>query len=123
VPWERRGARFVCVLVLADAAGRVLARARGVFEGRIGVPPRVPAGENGFGYDPLFLVAPGFDRTSAQLPATEKNRLSHRAAAAAAIAPRAAAAADAGLLGPNNGPNSGANTGPLTGPLTGPGGA
>jgi XTP/dITP diphosphohydrolase len=57
-----------------------------MFEGRIGVPPRVPAGHNGFGYDPLFLVAPEYQRSSAELPPEEKNRLSHRGRAAAAMA-------------------------------------
>ncbi len=64
---------------------RVLATSRGTFEGRIGTPPRVPAGSNGFGYDPLFLVAPDFARTGAELPSEEKNRLSHRARAAEAM--------------------------------------
>lgn len=63
-------------------AFRILATARGTFEGRIGIPPRVPAGSNGFGYDPIFLVAPDFARTSAELSPQQKNQLSHRAAAA-----------------------------------------
>jgi XTP/dITP diphosphohydrolase len=88
---ERRGARFVCVMVLA-AAGRdedvprVRCTARGTFEGRIGVRGEVPRGANGFGYDPLFLVAPEFSRTSAELPAAEKNARSHRAAALERVA-------------------------------------
>ncbi len=61
---------------------------RGTFEGRIGEPPRVPAGSNGFGYDPLFLVGPDHIRTGAELPTEEKNRLSHRAAAARLMLPR-----------------------------------
>lgn len=85
VPPDRRTARFVCVMVLATPAA-VLATARGVFEGRIGEAPAVPRGANGFGYDPLFLVGPGFDRTGAELPAEEKNRRSHRAAAAIEMA-------------------------------------
>lgn len=87
VPWDRRGARFVCVMVLAHA-GRVLATSRGEFEGRIGIPPTVPRGENGFGYDPLFLVAPDFAATSAELSPEEKNRVSHRARAAELMAQR-----------------------------------
>jgi XTP/dITP diphosphohydrolase len=82
VPPDRRTARFVCVMALAEP-GRILAIARGTFDGRIGVPPDVPRGDRGFGYDPLFLVADG--RTSAELPAHEKNLLSHRAAAARAM--------------------------------------
>jgi XTP/dITP diphosphohydrolase len=81
VPPEQRGARFVCVMCLADPRG-VIATVRGTFEGRIGVPSAVPRGANGFGYDPLFLVAPAFEHTSAELPPVEKNRLSHRGAAA-----------------------------------------
>lgn len=84
LPPARRAARFVCVMALASPA-RILATSRGTFEGRIGIPPRVPAGEHGFGYDPLFLVAPDFSRTGAELPSDEKNRLSHRARAAAAM--------------------------------------
>jgi XTP/dITP diphosphohydrolase len=48
----------------------------------------VPRGDNGFGYDPLFLVAPMFVRTSAELLPEEKNRLSHRGAAAALMLER-----------------------------------
>jgi len=48
----------------------------------------VPRGTNGFGYDPLFLVAPEFERTSAELSADEKNRVSHRGRAAVAMAER-----------------------------------
>lgn len=87
VPPEMRTARFVCVMVLAQPGGRsapssVLATSRGTFEGRIGIPPRVPSGSNGFGYDPLFLVAPEYARTGAELTSEEKNRSSHRARAA-----------------------------------------
>lgn len=88
VPPEARAARFVCVMVLAEPTGKVMATTRGTFEGRIGLPPAVPRGENGFGYDPLFLAGPGFEVTSAELPPVEKNRLSHRGAAARAMAQR-----------------------------------
>lgn len=84
---EARNARFVCVMSLASPTA-ILATTRGTFEGRIGIPPAVPRGDNGFGYDPLFLVAPDFARTSAELPPVEKNRLSHRAAAARAMVER-----------------------------------
>jgi XTP/dITP diphosphohydrolase len=87
VPEHERTARFVCVMVLASKEG-VLATTRGVFAGRIGTPPRVPAGGNGFGYDPLFLVGPDYQRTGAQLSSDEKNRLSHRGAAARAMRER-----------------------------------
>lgn len=88
VPPERRGARFVCVMVLAEPGEngvgepRVVARARGTFEGRIGCSGDVPRGTHGFGYDPLFLVGPAFLRTSAEFSPGEKNAISHRAAAA-----------------------------------------
>lgn len=83
VPAETRSARFVCVMVLANPDGEVLATSRGAFEGRIGAQA---SGQNGFGYDPLFLVAPGFARTSAEMDANEKNAISHRAKAAHEIA-------------------------------------
>lgn len=91
VPDDKRTARFVCVMALAapargDEAPRILTTTRGAFEGRIGLPGDVPRGGNGFGYDPLFVLpAPG-TRTSAELSPEEKNRLSHRAAAAAEMA-------------------------------------
>jgi len=84
----QRTARFVCVLCLAamDATGqeRAILSVRGTFEGRIGLPGTdgaIPRGNNGFGYDPLFLVGPAFTQTSAELSPQAKNRLSHRAAA------------------------------------------
>lgn len=81
VPPEQRAARFVCVMVLA-AGDEILTTARGTFEGRIGEPPHVPRGSHGFGYDPVFLVAPHHERTSAELTADEKNAHSHRGEAA-----------------------------------------
>lgn len=85
VPPEKRTARFRCVMVLA-ATGGVLFQTSGAFEGRIGLPNAVPRGESGFGYDPLFLVAPEYARTGAELSPREKNALSHRGAAARAMA-------------------------------------
>lgn len=83
VPPDERSARFVCVMVLAGGGLEAVgAHSRGTFEGRIGLAGDVPRGEGGFGYDPLFLVAPWFDRTSAELASEEKNRLSHRGEAA-----------------------------------------
>jgi XTP/dITP diphosphohydrolase len=70
----RRAARFVCVLALADAKGRVILTARDAVEGRI---LREARGANGFGYDPLFLV-PDLGRTTAQLTPDEKHKISHR---------------------------------------------
>ena len=86
VPDNMRHGRFVCVLCLADPAGRILATSRGTIEGSIAHEPR---GGNGFGYDPLLLVAGDpKGRTSAELSPEEKNERSHRAAAARGIAPQ-----------------------------------
>ena len=81
VPDQDRTARFTCTMVLADPSGKVLGSSVGAFEGRIGREDQVPMGENGFGYDPLFLVGPDFERTSAQMSPSEKNLVSHRAKA------------------------------------------
>jgi XTP/dITP diphosphohydrolase len=82
VETARRSARFVCAMALAWPDGRVDMR-RGVCEGRIGFEP---AGEGGFGYDPIFLL-PDRGLTMAQIDAGEKNRISHRARAVRAILP------------------------------------
>jgi len=90
-PDGKRLARFVCVMALAKGSGdnqapTVMATSRGTFEGRIGIPPAVPRGGNGFGYDPLFLLPAPDTRTSAELSPEEKNLRSHRGAAARAMA-------------------------------------
>ena len=74
IPSQKRTARFVCALSLANAAGDILATVRGEVEGQVLPEPR---GENGFGYDPLFLL-PSLGLTTAQLPPEQKHRLSHR---------------------------------------------
>jgi len=74
VPDERRGARFVCALALADARGDVVLTVQDEVKGQL---LRSPAGANGFGYDPLFFV-PNLGKTTAELPAEEKHRISHR---------------------------------------------
>ena len=80
VPEESRAAHFVCVLVLVGPSGE-----EHVFEGRCeGKLRREPAGMGGFGYDPLFVPV-GHTLTFAELPDAEKNRLSHRALAWAAL--------------------------------------
>ncbi len=73
---EQRSARFVSAVCVADPDGSVIAEARGTFEGSVA---RRARGENGFGYDPIFLVAEG-GRTSAELTSDEKNARSHRGA-------------------------------------------
>ncbi len=82
----QRTARFVCVMVVAAPGNPIpLTICRGTFEGRIGIPPAVPRGSNGFGYDPLFLAGPGFTHTGAELSAADKNARSHRGRAAAEL--------------------------------------
>jgi XTP/dITP diphosphohydrolase len=73
VPEEKRTARFVCAIAAAFPDGRVVTR-RGTIEGLIA---HKPAGENGFGYDPIFYV-PEFKKTTAELSPEEKNKVSHR---------------------------------------------
>ena len=94
LPPERRTARYQCVLAFLDPRDHshqkrgqrpwIVTRS-GTFTGRIAKAPR---GTNGFGYDPIFepaTEAPG-GRTVGQLSAEEKNRVSHRAQAARAMA-------------------------------------
>ena len=67
-----RSARFVCAIALCDETGDHLFT--GVMEGKISDQA---AGDNGFGYDPIFLVEQ-FGKTSAQLTMEQKNSVSHR---------------------------------------------
>ena len=73
VPDERRTARFVCHLALGDGE-RILIETFDTIEGRIG---HAPAGDNGFGYDPLF-VNNETGCTTAELSGEQKNAISHR---------------------------------------------
>ena len=73
VPDEKRTARFVCAVAVVLPDGRSFV-VRGEMEGRIGYEA---AGENGFGYDPIFYL-PDYGMTSAQISPEEKNRISHR---------------------------------------------
>jgi XTP/dITP diphosphohydrolase len=82
LPPEKRAARFVCALCLADPQ-KVLAEVQGVLEGVIA---EAEAGSNGFGYDPVFFL-PSLGKTVAQLTAAEKNAVSHRGRAAAKLRP------------------------------------
>ncbi len=80
VPPARRGARFVSAV--AVARGEEIAFAvQETADGRIA---DAPAGENGFGYDPLFFFPP-LGRTFGQLDPAEKDRVSHRGKAFAAL--------------------------------------
>lgn len=83
VPDEARTARFRCVIAVVDPNGRELAVVEGACEGRIGHEPK---GMHGFGYDPLFIPQ-GYSETMAELGPDTKNRISHRAEAAAKLVP------------------------------------
>ena len=77
---ENRKAAFQCVISIAIPTGPAL-----TYEGRCeGVLTREPAGDNGFGYDPLFYF-PEFDKTFAQLNMEEKAKVSHRGKALAEV--------------------------------------
>ena len=80
VPDEKRTARFVCAIAAAFPDGTVKT-VRGTMEGRIGYEE---AGENGFGYDPIFYL-PEYGCSSAELFMEEKNKISHRGKALRAI--------------------------------------
>ena len=75
-----RGARFVSVIALGHPDGRV-ETFDGEVRGEIGTAPR---GADGFGYDPVFIIA-GDGRTMAELAHAEKNAISHRGLAAAKL--------------------------------------
>jgi XTP/dITP diphosphohydrolase len=72
-PWHERSARFVCCAAYF-APGEELHLEEGEVHGHISVEP---FGNNGFGYDPLF-VPKGFDTTFAEMDAAEKHAISHR---------------------------------------------
>ena len=73
IPDEQRTARFVCAMaaVFPDGTEKTFVR---TMEGRIGYEI---AGENGFGYDPIFYL-PEYGKTSAEISPEEKNAISHR---------------------------------------------
>ena len=74
VPDGQRQAQFVCVITMVTPDGQTI-QARGEIHGEL---LRAPAGENGFGYDPIFYYPP-MGMTTAEMPAEEKNKVSHRA--------------------------------------------
>ena len=82
VPIEKRTARFVCSLCLANPQ-KVLLQTEGLVEGIIA---EHPIGESGFGYDPIFFVS-GLNKTAAQLSSQEKNSISHRGDAVRKLKP------------------------------------
>ncbi len=77
VPWERRSARFRCVIAIATPDGKV-EFCTGECQGFITFEPK---GEQGFGYDPIFYL-PELAKTMAELSLEEKNQISHRGKAA-----------------------------------------
>ena len=71
---ENRNARFVCAMTLLNEKGEVLYKTKGICKGKIAFEPK---GENGFGYDPIFIPE-GYDVSMAELPEKTKNLISHR---------------------------------------------
>lgn len=78
IPWEERDCRYVCEVAIVDEADR-LYQCRGTLRGKVAHEPR---GHHGFGFDPIFYL-PRYRRTVAELAPELKNRISHRARAAA----------------------------------------
>ena len=74
VPDGQRQAQFVCVITMVTPEGTVI-QARGEVHGEL---LRAPAGEGGFGYDPIFYYPP-FGKSLAEVSSEEKNQVSHRA--------------------------------------------
>jgi XTP/dITP diphosphohydrolase len=83
VPLERRTAAYVCSIALADPTGAIRLTSEGRCRGLIISEAR---GENGFGYDPYFLVRE-YHRTFGELSARVKHQISHRARALADFIP------------------------------------
>jgi len=77
IPWEKRQARFRCVIAIAFPNGEMV-MCKGECPGIIAFEPK---GENGFGYDPIFYL-PESDKTMAELDMVRKNEISHRGKAA-----------------------------------------
>lgn len=88
VPFEKRTARYVCVICCAYPDGTYFT-VRGECDGRIGFEYR---GENGFGYDPLFYFENG--KTFAEISGEEKDKLSHRGKALRLLAEKLKEARD-----------------------------
>ena len=82
-PKEKRTARFVCCLCLADPE-KILIETEGKLEGVIA---EKEMGTNGFGYDPIFFV-PKLEKSVAQLTREEKNAISHRGSAIRKLKPQ-----------------------------------
>lgn len=77
IPWDKRTARFRCVIAIASPSGE-MQLCEGICPGYITFEPR---GNAGFGYDPIFYL-PELEKTMAELTMEEKNQVSHRGKAA-----------------------------------------
>lgn len=80
---DKRGASYICHVVVADPAGEICLSVEACCRGRI---TREPRGDNGFGYDPYFLIRE-YHQTFGELSPAVKRRLSHRARAFERIVP------------------------------------
>lgn len=76
VPWEKRGASFVCHITLIDDKG-ISYDAEGIVRG---IVTEGLKGKDGFGYDPLFYIEK-YKKTFGEIPSDEKNKISHRSVA------------------------------------------
>jgi XTP/dITP diphosphohydrolase len=78
VPFSKRKSCFKCAIAIADK-GRLIGAAEGICRGKIGFESK---GDNGFGYDPLFIPE-GFKKSFAEMSPARKNQISHRSRALA----------------------------------------
>lgn len=78
---ENRKARYKTVVAYYDPISKIGLWTEGVCEGKIAEKPK---GTGGFGYDPIFIPE-GYDKTMAELPPEEKNKISHRGKAVAKL--------------------------------------
>ena len=92
VPAQRRAARYVCHMTLADPGSQIRAESEAYCTGRILLEPR---GTHGFGYDPLFEIVE-YHRSFGELGPVVKGCLSHRARAARRLIPRLVELVDRG---------------------------
>lgn len=93
VPDEKRTARFECAICVCFPGGEEIT-AKGICEGKIGYEK---IGDNGFGYDPIFMVG---EKSLAQLTAGEKDKISHRGNALKALSEKLKFASIEGADGP-----------------------
>jgi XTP/dITP diphosphohydrolase len=77
VPAEKRSARFVSAVAIANSRGQIVNVSVGICDGRIDF---APSGSGGFGYDPVFIPS-GYDKSFGELRSEIKNQISHRARA------------------------------------------